>query len=61
MGLTGKTRYRAGWGGKLILQVEYAYDGSSFDDMWPRTCIDWRDAKMEDLAEIELDSKKRSL
>lgn len=39
--LTGKTRYRTGWFGKLILQVEVRGKHSMFY---------WRDAKVEDLS-----------
>ena len=38
--LTGNTRYRVSWTGKIILQVEYS-DGSPWKN--------WKDAKVEDL------------
>lgn len=50
---TGKTRYRSGWRGKLILQVEVLV---SSVDTCPMTCdshtfqtTKWRDARVEDL------------
>jgi hypothetical protein len=55
MKLTGNTRYRVGWRKRLILQVEYRYLHSEchggFIDCDVRT--DWRDARLEDLAELE--------
>lgn len=49
--LTGKTRYRAGLFGKLILQVEESY----FDDhpLGTDTKRKWRDARIDDLQEQE--------
>lgn len=52
MKLTGKTRYRSGWRGKLILQVEETSVqlencGAYVDIARVRY---WRDAKTEDLA-----------
>jgi hypothetical protein len=52
--LTGRARYRHGWLGKLILQIEYEapvipsgrrqpLDGGEFE-------CRWRDARVEDLA-----------
>lgn len=52
-GLTGRTRYRSSWRGKLILQVEYKQhyfndlNGSGYYDEGFTT--HWRDAKVEDL------------
>lgn len=47
--LTGKTRYRTGWFGRLILQVEEQIGRTDpmtcETDYFPR----WRDAKAEDL------------
>jgi hypothetical protein len=53
--LTGKTRYRANWRGKIILQVEYAYrclpagarptaNGGGIV-----TKYEWRDARVSDI------------
>jgi hypothetical protein len=55
MKLTGKTQYRAGWFGQIILQVEYSYgclpagarpraDGSNIV-----TRYEWRDATVADV------------
>jgi len=54
MNLTGNTRYRSNWLGKLILQVEYTYEESGCYDMDWRTVILWRDAKVEDLTGIKV-------
>lgn len=48
--LTGRTRHRVGWFGKLILQVEYweerwASDGFGSDELF----VCWRDARVEDV------------
>lgn len=45
--LTGNTRFRMGWRGKLVLQVEVDHD--SFDA--PFGCW-WRDANLFDLQEL---------
>jgi len=53
MKLTGRTRYRSNWRGKLILQVEYSQhhvkdlNGSGYYDDWDT--LHWRDARPEDL------------
>ncbi|WP_312411997.1 hypothetical protein [Shinella sp.] len=53
MKLTGRTRHRTNWRGKLILQVEYTafhmkdLNGSGYYDEW--TTTHWRDAKVEDV------------
>lgn len=53
MKLTGRTRYRTNWRGKLILQVEYSQNhtrdlnGSGYFDDWDT--LHWRDAKATDL------------
>lgn len=53
MKLTGRTRFRTNWRGKLILQVEYTafhmkdLNGSGYFDEW--TTTHWRDAKVEDV------------
>ena len=50
--LTGRSRYRLGWFGKLVLQVEYAtlqpHDAGARTD-WKWTGRAWRDARCEDL------------
>jgi hypothetical protein len=55
--LTGRTRYRAGWFGRLIIQVEYATrephegtEGRGTDWLWTGRC--WRDARVEDISHI---------
>lgn len=55
--LTGRHRHRAGWFGRLILQVEYATmephpgtEGRGTD--WKPTGREWRDATVEDLAAL---------
>lgn len=51
--LTGRTRHRANWRGKLILQVEYEVafchdlNGSGYYDTG--TTLRWRDARAIDL------------
>lgn len=56
MKLTGQTRYRSGWRGKLILQVEYSchhikdLNGSGYYDDW--STRHWRDATIQDLSEL---------
>lgn len=53
MKLTGRTRYRSGWRGKLILQVEYTsyychdLNGSGYYDVGHT--MHWRDADVKDL------------
>lgn len=55
--LTGKKRYRIGWRGKVILQVEYSHyycrdlNGSGYYDEGNTT--HWRDATAEDLINVE--------
>ena len=53
MSLTGNRRYRSGWGGKLILQLEYSY---RYMPAYVRpnpahiaTETRWRDATIDDL------------
>lgn len=54
MKLTGRTRYRTTWRGKLILQVECSCDhsadlnGSGYYDFWTTTY--WRDATFADIS-----------
>lgn len=51
MSLTGNTRYRQNWRGRMILQVEESYTDSSciggYVDVWPAKR--WRDARLSDL------------
>lgn len=53
MKLTGRTRYRSNWRGKLILQIEYSLhhvrdlNGTGYYDEWDT--LHWRDAKATDL------------
>ncbi|MCE9567405.1 MAG: hypothetical protein K8U57_35845 [Planctomycetes bacterium] len=49
--LTGKTRVRIGWRGRLILQVQETYQYSTGGDslLRPHTGYRWRDAKVTDL------------
>lgn len=53
MKLTGRTRYRTNWRGKLILQVEYTQhycndlNGSGYYDQWDANY--WRDASLKDV------------
>lgn len=51
--LTGRTRYRAGWFGRLILQVEVDVTGSPWvSQMDPGLHTKWRDARVDDLARV---------
>lgn len=70
LGLTGKTRYRTNWRGKLILQVEYkkqyidnsyqaSFSGSHPDDFKIFNGY-WRDAKLKDI-EIEATINETSI
>lgn len=58
MKLTGRTRYRTGWRGKIILQVEYTeyychdIHGSGHFDEGHTT--HWRDATADDLINGEV-------
>lgn len=52
--ITGETRYRSGWFGKLILQVEEVYDQGYHARPQPGiptsfTATRWRDARPADL------------
>lgn len=52
--LTGKRRYRVGWGKKLVLQVEVAYcDYSSPYRLFTKRGLKhkWRDATINDISE----------
>jgi hypothetical protein len=56
MSLTGRTRYRTGWFGWIILQVEetalQAHEGTEGRGTdWLPTGRKWRDAKTEDFTE----------
>lgn len=55
--LTGNIRYRRGWFGRLVLQIEVSqpfgeYDGVGFYSTVNR--ILWRDAKVEDLLTLKV-------
>ncbi len=52
MKLTGKTRYRTSWRGKIILQVEEAGERIECDrfDVMHIPYTAWRDARIEDLS-----------
>lgn len=60
-GLTGKTRYRLGWRGRLVLQVEYT-ERRAMAGGWvvpkPYTVRCWRDATVEDLQALYQDGGK---
>lgn len=53
MALTGKCRYRSNFFGKLVLQVQYSQEYSTYNDMDTRTVLYWRDAKVQDLNIIQ--------
>lgn len=51
--LTGRTRYRASWNLRLVLQVQYvvrtaAPEGQTFDIVQ----LLWRDARVEDIGQL---------
>lgn len=48
MHLTGRTRFRAGWFRRLVLQVQYLVAGPD-PGTWT---YHWRDARAEDLGEL---------
>lgn len=51
--LTGKRRYRRGWFGRLILEVQEKHTWvDRFGDRYGNTS--WRDAKIEDLTTEEV-------
>ena len=58
MSLTGSTRYRTNWRGKLILQVEYI--ALVVENMG--NCVEcsdqafWRDARTQDLSGLSISS-----
>lgn len=49
MNLTGRTRFRANWRGKLLLQVEVVGHGGYRGDKYQF----WRDAETQDLSELQ--------
>lgn len=56
---TGKQRYRLGWRGRLVLQVEVAErtghtDGPNF--VWTGQTAAWRDATVYDLQRTQKES-----
>ena len=54
IGLTGNTRYRTNWRGKLILQVEEAYHSfAPYPEMDGMNFTHWRDARVEDLSSLK--------
>lgn len=64
--LTGATRYRSGWFGGLVLQVEVKfvayYKGrlSPFEDRTPVYDTKWRDATTKDIRLLEWLEMKRA-
>ncbi len=58
MTLTGKTRYRPGWFGRLVLQVEYEYRcipaGARCSHSNLITQTGWRDARVSDAVSVYL-------
>lgn len=48
--LTGNTRYRRTWLGKLVLQVEFTERHAAVFGFDAWTTIGWRDAQIEDFA-----------
>ncbi|MBV2181694.1 MAG: hypothetical protein KUL86_10745 [Castellaniella sp.] len=59
-GLTGKTRYRLGWRGRLVLQVEYraCRPGNMYTITPPYLVRYWRDATVEDLQALYQDDRE---
>lgn len=62
--LTGAQRYRRGWFGRLILQVEETYPQGNSSKPQPfeptfTICRRWRDASLADLLALETKPKKR--
>lgn len=55
--LTGRRRYRKGWRGRLVLQVEKVQHYVDVEPMDMSTTawdvVEWRDAKVEDLTEVD--------
>lgn len=51
MTLTGRKRYRRGWGGTLVLQVEETFDKTTslHGNIETHEVTQWRDAKTEDV------------
>jgi hypothetical protein len=47
MKLTGATRFRTTWRGKLVLQVQFWYITSAHGDI--HSNAGWRDAKLSDI------------
>jgi hypothetical protein len=53
MKLTGATRFRSNWRGKLVLQVQYQQHANVCGKPDKHhVVIGWRDARTEDLAEL---------
>lgn len=62
--LTGATRYREGWRGCLVLQVEYYLSqgiskSPREDGSFPPLRTEWRDATKSDLPTIEYHEERR--
>lgn len=52
--LTGRTRFRSNWRGKLVLQVQYIeLRQSGMDGKLVPLAPQWRDATTQDLAELQ--------
>lgn len=49
--LTGRIRFRRGWFGKLILQIEYRGDMYAEEGFAQNDSTCWRDASITDLTE----------
>ncbi|PRA46676.1 hypothetical protein [Brucella pituitosa] len=58
MKLTGRTRYRTNWRGKLILQVEEAGIEVDYDlyHVESHNVTSWRDAKVVDLHHFSIEA-----
>ncbi|NOV15887.1 hypothetical protein E5S70_07275 [Ensifer adhaerens] len=63
MALTGRYRYRLGWFGRLVLQVEQSYRAVDYGKR-PQPGVDrtfearrWRDATIEDIQPLEVPYK----
>jgi hypothetical protein len=59
--LTGRTKYRSTWRGKLILQVEEEWSDDCLYSGPRNSGKLWRDARTEDLAELQWLEAERTL
>jgi hypothetical protein len=50
--LTGEIKYRSGWFGKVILQVEIVVESQDEYSLATHEYNDWRDARIEDMSFI---------